>query len=64
MAKRTSMSDGDRNEISKARAAAKRSILRRMYAKTKDTEAKEIIKNEALGIPQEGRRRIMMEEEE
>lgn len=50
-------------EIAEAQKEAKRRILRRLYVKTPDTVGREIIKNEALDIPQMGRRRIVLEDE-
>jgi len=48
-------------QIAEARKEAKRKILRSMYVKTKDAVAREIIVNEALDIPQVGRRRIIID---
>lgn len=50
-------------EIAEAQKEAKRRILRRLYVKTPDPVGREIIKNEALDIPQMGRRRIVLEDE-
>lgn len=50
-------------EIAEAQKEAKRRILRRLYVKTPDQVGREIIKNEALDIPQMGRRRIVLEDE-
>lgn len=51
-------------QIAEARKEAKRKILRSMYVKTPDKVGREIIANEALGIPQAGRRRIIIDGEE
>jgi hypothetical protein len=48
-------------QIAEARKEAKRKILRSMYVKTKDAVSREIIVNEALDIPQVGRRRIIID---
>lgn len=51
-------------QIAEAKKEAKRKILRSMYVKTQDKVGREIIVNEALGIPQVGRRRIIIDGEE
>ncbi|MDD5037012.1 MAG: hypothetical protein PHE55_19980 [Methylococcaceae bacterium] len=48
-------------QIAEARKEAKRKILRSMYVKTKDAVARDMIVNEALEIPQVGRRRIIID---
>ena len=48
-------------QIAEAKKEAKRKILRSMYVKTKDAVSREIIVNEALDIPQVGRRRIIID---